>query len=99
MDAVIPLLANAVAKCAPEKGEVAAGEPVRLTLQLNESPEMLRVGARIATEEGAEVSYSNVPANGQKTVTVSLPAPKAGTYMLEGYWGGNRVCEHKLTVR
>lgn len=99
MDTVIPLLANAVAKCAPEKTEVAAGEPVRLTLQLNESPEHLRVGARVATEDGEEVTYSNVPANGQKTVTVSLPAPKAGTYTLEGYWGGNKVCEHELTVR
>jgi hypothetical protein len=99
MDVVIPLLRDAVAKCAPEKTEFAANEPVTLNLQLNESPENLRVGARLVDENGEEAAYANVPANGQKAVTVTIARPpKAGTYTLEGYWGGNRVCEEKITI-
>ncbi|HYH09031.1 MAG TPA: copper resistance protein CopC [Thermoanaerobaculia bacterium] len=99
MDVVIPLLRDAVAKCAPEKTEFAANEPVKLTLQLNESPEQLRVGARLVDENGEEAAYANVPANGQKAVTVTIAKPpQAGTYTLEGYWGGNRVCSETVKI-
>jgi hypothetical protein len=99
MDVVIPLLRDAVAKCAPEKKEFAAGEAVKLNLQLNESPENLRVGARLVDENGDEAAYQNMPANGQKALTVTIAKPpKAGEYTLEGYWGGNRVCEEKVKI-
>lgn len=99
MDVVIPLLRDAVAKCAPAKTEFAANEPVTLNLQLNESPEKLRVGARLVDEDGEEAAYANVPANGQKSLTVTIAKPpKAGEYTLEGYWGGNRVCEEKIRI-
>jgi hypothetical protein len=99
VDQVIPLLRDAVAKCAPEKTEFAAKEPVKLTLVLNESPEKLRVGARLVDANGEEAAYSNMPANGQKSLTVTIDKPpKAGTYTLEGYWGGNRVCAETVII-
>jgi len=99
IDLTVPLVPNAVARCAPEKTTVAAGEAIRLALTLNESPEKLVVGAKLMDGTN-EVAHVTVPARGQKSLTLEIPGKvPAGKYRLEGYWGGNVVCEHDLEVR
>ena len=100
VDLTLPLVANAVARCAPEKTGFAAGEPIRLGLTLNESPEKLVVGAKLMDGE-KEVAHVSQPAKGQKTFTLEIADKKitAGKYRLAGYWGGNVVCEHDIVVK
>lgn len=94
-----PLIPSAMASCEPEKTEFAAGEPIRLKLKLNEAPVGLVVGARIIDED-EEIAYVTNPAEGKKEVTVAVQEKlDPGTYKLEGYWGGNLVCEHEITIR
>jgi methionine-rich copper-binding protein CopC len=100
VDLTLPLVANAVARCAPEKTAFAKGEPIRLGLTLNESPEKLVVGAKLMDGE-KEVAHVSQPARGQKSFTLEIPGKQiaAGKYRLEGYWGGNVVCEHAVEVK
>jgi methionine-rich copper-binding protein CopC len=95
----LPLLANAVARCEPDKTRFAAGETVRLTIDLNEAPEGLQVAARVIDADDKEVAHVRRPGAGQKTVAIAIEDDlAAGTYRLEGYWGGNLVCEHTITI-
>jgi hypothetical protein len=99
IEVTVPLVPNAVARCAPEKTAVSAGEPIRLGLTLNEAPEKLVVGAKLM-DGTSEVAHVTVPARGQKTFTLEIPGKvPAGKYRLEGYWGGNVVCEQGIEVR
>jgi methionine-rich copper-binding protein CopC len=94
-----PLMPSAMASCKPAKSEYAVNEPIQLVLKLNESPSELVVGARIL-DEAEELAYVTVPAEGKKDVTVTVKEKlKPGTYKLEGYWGGNLVCEHEIEVQ
>ncbi|HYI09129.1 MAG TPA: hypothetical protein VEK57_08660 [Thermoanaerobaculia bacterium] len=94
-----PLIPSAMASCNPAKTEYAEGEAVQLLLKLNESPVGLVVGARVRDDD-EEIAYVTVPAEGKKELTVTVEEKlDAGTYRLEGYWGGNLVCEHDITIR
>lgn len=100
VDVTLPLLANAVARCEPAKTTFAPGETIQLTIDLNEAPEGLQVAARIRDAQGEEVAYVKRPGAGQKSVTLPIEERlDAGTYRLEGLWGGNLVCEHEVEVR
>ena len=99
IDVTLPLVANAVARCTPAKTRFAEGEPIALTLDLNEAPKGLNVGARLLDLEGEQLAYVLEPAEGKKSVIVTIDEkPKAGRYQLEGYWGGNFVCQQEVVV-
>jgi hypothetical protein len=99
IDITTPLIPSAMASCAPEKTDFAPGETIRLNLKLNQSPSGLVVAARIRDDD-EEIAYVTSPAAGKKEVTVAVQEKlDPGTYKLEGYWGGNLVCEHDITVR
>ena len=100
VDVTIPLMAN-TARCAPlEKTELAAGEPIALTLELLESPQELQVSARVLDAKGEIVAEADAPGEGKKSVTLTVKEKvKPGKYRLAGYWGGNVVCEREITVK
>ena len=99
LDMKLPLTVNAVAKCSAVKETFAQGEPIQLALQLNEAPEGLVVAARLLDSDREEIAYVKEPATGKKSATVAITNKvKSGSYTLEGYWGGNLVCEHPVTV-
>lgn len=96
----IPLMAT-TARCAPlEKTELAAADPIVLTLELLESPPELQVSARILDAKGETVAEAAAPGEGKKSVRLTIKEKvKPGTYRLAGYWGGNVVCEREITVK
>ena len=99
IEVTTPLIPSAMASCTPAKSEYAVDEPIQLVLKLNQSPSELVVGARLLDDD-EELAYVTVPAEGKKDVTVTVKEKlDPGTYKLEGYWGGNLVCEHEITVQ
>ena len=99
IDVTLPLVANAVARCEPAKTAFARGESIVLNVDLNEAPEGLQVAARVLDGDGEQVAHASRPGAGQKAVTIPIEEKlPAGKYRLEGYWGGNLVCEHDITV-
>jgi hypothetical protein len=61
-------------------------------------PEALQVAARILDENDRLVARVMEPANGRKSITLTIRGdiPEPGKYTLEGLWGGNIVCEHPI---
>lgn len=104
VEVTIPLRPNVVTRCAAgsggaEKTAFTAGEPIELMMDLAESPPELEVAARLVDANDAVVAHVDAPADGKQSVTVSIRQPlERGSYRLEGYWGGNLVCEHEITV-
>lgn len=105
IEVTIPLRPNVVTRCVAgsggaEKTTFAAGEPIELTLALAEAPPELKVAARLVGEGDEVLAHVSEPAAGKKTVTVAIRQKfDPGSYRLEGYWGGNLVCEHAITVQ
>lgn len=105
VEVTIPLRPNVVTRCVAgsggaEKTTFAAGEPVELMMVLAEAPPELKVAARLVDAKSAVVARADTPAGGKQSVTVAIQQRIApGKYRLEGYWGGNLVCEHDVTVR
>ena len=104
VEVTIPLRPNVITRCVAgsggaEKTTFAPGEPIELTLDLAEAPPELKVAARLLDSNKAVVARADVPAGGKQSVTVVLRQPvERGSYQLEGYWGGNLVCEHAITI-
>jgi hypothetical protein len=111
VDTVVPLRPDVIARC--EAGSVLGADgavsaaktsftpkdPLHVSLWLEEAPEGLQVSVKLIDAGGTEVA--NVPRNAEKlkVVTLKIPTPKeAGRYKLEGYWGGNVVCEKNVDV-
>ena len=100
VDVTLPLAASAVARCEPSKTSYAKGEAMQLAIDLNEAPEGLKVSAKLLDAKGKVVADVARPGAGQKSVTIQIDEKlPAGKYRLEGYWGGNIVCEHEITVK
>ena len=100
VDITLPLVANAVARCEPTKTAYAKGEAVQLEIDLNQAPEGLKVSSRVFDKAGKVVASASKPGAGQKSVTLQMEGKlRPGKYKIEGYWGGNLVCEHEITVR
>jgi hypothetical protein len=104
IEVTIPLRPNVVTRCVAgtggkEKTAFAAGEPIELMLALAEAPPELKVAARLVGESEEIVAHVSEPAAGKTAVTIAIrQAVEPGSYRLEGYWGGNLVCEHRITV-
>lgn len=104
VEVTIPLRPNVVTRCVAgsggsEKTTFAAGEPIELMLVLAEAPPELKVAARLVDAEDVVIARADTPAGGKQSVSVSINQKVApGKYRLEGYWGGNLVCEHDVTV-
>lgn len=103
-EVTIPLRPNVVTRCVAgsggsERTTFATGEPVELMMVLAEAPPELKVAARLVDADDAVVARADTPAGGKQSVTVAIQQKiEPGKYRLEGYWGGNLVCQHDVTV-
>jgi len=76
-------------------------DPVYLTMWLKEAPDELQVSLRVldANEDEIGVARRN-DVGGAKAVTLHVGEElEAGRYKLEGFWGGNLVCEKNVEVK
>lgn len=86
---------------ASPKNEFARKDKIYFTMWLNEAPAGLQVHVKLF-EQGKDEPLTAVPlpAEGLKVATVEVPRPpKAGKYRVEGYWGGNWVCEQQIELK
>ena len=75
-------------------------EPIYFTMWLDQAPPGLQVSVKVLDADGKEVATVPKAAEGLKLATLTIPRPaKKGKYKLEGYWGGNVVCEAGVEVK
>ena len=76
------------------------GEPVYLSMWLAEAPEGLQVSLRVLDANEDEIGTARRDdAGGLKAVTLHVGEElEPGRYKLEGFWGGNLVCEKWVEV-
>ncbi len=75
-------------------------DPIYFSMWLKEAPAGLRVSVKVLDDKGKEVAVVQRDAAGLKIATLTIPTPpKAGKYRLEGYWGGNLVCERDVEIK
>ena len=108
---VIPVPPRVVPRCsagsvlgadgsASPKTDFARKDKIYFSMWLNEAPPGLQVSVKIFDEKDQPVTAVPMPAEGKKLATVEVPRPpKPGKYRLEGYWGGNWVCEQYIDVK
>lgn len=109
---VVPLIAPVARRCVvgtqlDPKGLVSAKAttiesdvPLYLTIWLSESPEDLQVSMRVRDKNDDEVATVLKPARGAKVITLKLDQKlDAGSYRIEGVWGGNVACEQDVEIR
>jgi hypothetical protein len=86
-----------VARPASTFGEQDA---VYLSMWLAEAPEGLQLALRVVDDDGNEVGTARRDdAGGARAVTLHVGEPlQSGNYTLEGFWGGNLVCEKPISV-
>lgn len=108
---VIPIPPRVVPRCsagsvvgadgsASPKAEFARRDKIYFSMWLNEAPAGLQVHVKVFDEKDQPVTAVPMPAQGLKLATVEVPRPaKPGKYRLEGYWGGNWVCEQYIDVK
>jgi hypothetical protein len=80
------------------KTEFSARDKIHVSVWLKESPKALVVSTHAIAGADKEIASVSKPANGAKTLTLTLDPLPAGSYKLETYWGGNVVCEEKIEV-
>lgn len=84
---------------AADSANVAAGEPVYLTLRLRDSPGGLRIGVIWKDARGKKIAVEEREMNGSKVATFALPQKLApGHYSVESYWGATPGTVHKFEV-
>ena len=76
-------------------------DPIHLSMWLRESPDELQLSMRVIDADDNEIGVAHRDnAGGAKAVTLKIGEPlKPGKYQLEGFWGGNLVCEKGIEVR
>lgn len=86
-----------VAKPAATFGEQ---DSIYLSMWLSEAPEGLQLAMRVLDGEGHEIGTARRDdAGGTRAVTMQVGDPlEPGKYKLEGFWGGNLVCEREISV-
>ena len=111
VNTVIPLPPDVVPRCETGSqlnptGAVAIGvtsfgpkDPIYFSMWLKEAPEGLQVSVKVLDQKNEEVVVVPKPASGLAIATMTVPTLKAGKYKLEGYWGGNVVCEKSVEIR
>ena len=77
------------------------GDPVYLSMWLTESPNELQLAMRVLDGDDNEIGIARRDdAGGAKAVTMKVgQALEPGQYKLEGFWGGNLVCEKGIEVK
>lgn len=80
--------------------EFRQGEPVYLSMWLAEAPEGLQLALRVLDERENEIGTARRDdAGGARAVTLHVGEElEPGRYKLEGFWGGNLVCEKQISV-
>lgn len=81
------------------KNAFQAKEPIHFSMWLSEAPEGLQVSVKVIGDGDKELATAAMPAAGLAIATLKVPPQKPGEYRLEGYWGGNRVCDKEIAVR
>jgi hypothetical protein len=81
------------------KETFTAGEPIRLTMWLKESPSKLQTHVDWKDAKDKVIETERRDMNGAKVATFELKKKlKPGTYKAVGYWGGNIACQPEFTV-
>jgi hypothetical protein len=77
-----------------------AADPIHLSMWIKEAPEGLQLAMRVLDAEDNEIGIAHRDdAGGAKAITMNVGEKLApGKYKLEGYWGGNLVCEKAIEV-
>jgi hypothetical protein len=75
-------------------------DSIYLSMWLAEAPEGLQLSMRVVDDEGKEIGTARRDdAGGARAVTLQVGETlKPGRYELEGFWGGNLVCEREISV-
>ncbi|HYC91109.1 MAG TPA: hypothetical protein VEO54_17960 [Thermoanaerobaculia bacterium] len=75
-------------------------DSIYLSMWLSEAPEGLQLALRVLDADGNEIGTARRDdAGGARAVTLQVGEPlKPGKYKLEGFWGGNLVCEREISV-
>ena len=83
-----------------EVSQFKPGEPVILSMVVNQSPGGLEMAAVWKDAKGKILEERTKAMNGGKIATFTYGGPKlkAGSYSVTGYWGGNIAAEKKFTV-
>jgi hypothetical protein len=76
-------------------------EPIYLSMWLAEAPEGLQLALRVVDADENEIGTARRDdAGGARAATLQVGQPlERGRYKLEGFWGGNLVCEKAIEVR
>lgn len=76
-------------------------DPIHLSMWIRESPEGLQLAMRVLDADDDEVGIARRDdAGGARAVTMKVGQElEPGKYRLEGYWGGNLVCEKTIEVQ
>ncbi|HVE72316.1 MAG TPA: hypothetical protein VNI54_13185 [Thermoanaerobaculia bacterium] len=75
-------------------------DSIYLSMWLAQAPEGLQVSLRVVDEDGDEIGVARRDdLGGARAVTMQVGQPlEPGRYTLEGFWGGNLVCEKPISV-
>jgi hypothetical protein len=82
------------------KKEFKAGDPIRLSMWLKDSPASLQMRAAWYDDKEKLLHEEQKPMNGGTKITFDYKGKRLapGKYEVVGYWGGNIVAEYEFTV-
>ena len=84
---------------AAQQTQIAAGQPVYLTMWVKQSPGGLQTSARWYNAKKKEIATEAHDMKGAKVVTFKLDKKlDPGKYYVQGFWGGNHACEYEFEV-
>lgn len=83
-----------------ERNKFKPGEPLILSMKINQSPSGLQMSAVWRDAGGKILEQERKPMNGAKSATFAYGGKKLapGDYTVTGYWGGNIAAEKKFKV-
>jgi len=75
-------------------------EPIYMSMWLAEAPEGLQLSMRVLDADENEIgTASRDDVGGARAATMQVGEPlQPGRYTLQGFWGGNLVCEKQISV-
>lgn len=76
-------------------------DPIHLSMWIRQAPEGLQLAMRVVDAKDNEIGVARRDdAGGASAVTMKVGQElEPGRYRLEGFWGGNLVCEKGIEVR
>lgn len=92
--------ANAEGIVIEERNKFKPGEPLILSMKINQSPSGLQMSAVWRDSGGKILEQERKPMNGAKIATFGYGGKKLapGDYTVTGYWGGNVAAEKKFKI-